>query len=196
MFCRRCGLKAERDDAFCFECGAPLREKRSPHDPNRVYGPSGSRDPNRAYGQNSSYEPETYRPSRPRYTQPPKRSFKVPIIIGVVCLVVVLAGVYMMNRGLSSNPLIGTWEHIDEGDLTFTFNRDGSFVMEMPIYLEGPDVWGREIEITYARYLINDNKLRVYDDYGNDFGDEMRFRISDDRLIIYDEWDEQHFIRR
>ena len=200
MFCNRCGLKAEGSDAFCVGCGAPLKKNLSSYDPNRAYGPEGPYGPNKGYELRDPYHPtgaygpresyDSYRPydsREPGYAHPPRRSSKTPIIIAIVCIAVVLIGLYMMDSGSFRDPLIGSWENTEDGDIV-TFNRDGTGTVE---WVDG---WSGRTERDRFTYTVRGNVMRIYRD--GFFDMELEYRITGNRLILYDDWGEYYFIRR
>ena len=174
------------------------------HEPNRPYNPagyqepanpyepSGYQDPNRSYEPSGSYgHNQPYAPTGSTYSPPPRRPSKTPIIIAVACVVVVLIGFFVMNGGLSRDPLIGTWDYhfSDSNDrFSITFNRDGTVVTEQY------DSWDGRIHRDHFTYVVEGNRMRIYQ-HGH-FEDETNFRINGNQLTIYDEWETMIFTRR
>ena len=178
-----------------YESGGPYNSNRSygsegPYDSNRGYGSGTPYPPTGAYDTRGDYDP--YRPydSRgPGYAHPPRRSSKTPIIIAIACIAVVLIGLFAMNSGPFRDPLVGTWEYIENGDVfSVTFNRDGTGVFEERCS------WSGRTDRDRFTYTVRGNRIRIY--YAGFFEVEWEYRITGNRLIIWDRWDEWHLTRR
>ena len=135
-FCTKCGAQLNDGAKFCSKCGAPVAvraEESSKTESEPVVRQSIPQE-----------EPTVQQPVQQTTPTAPQKEIgkkpSVPLIIGIIAAVVVLAvaGIFAFKK-LSGPDLVGTWQDA-YGISSFAFNKDGSCSI---------DTWGDSVEGTY-----------------------------------------------